>query len=595
MPFKITNQKPAILYNDPFSVLPVIDATTDAQTYEGEMSDHIKKNYVDPLYEPINSNQTVSIQDTSNNKDIDADSVLHAVKHLWTSPTLDVTLQDEMSDIYRQSIQYHAQNDWYLEEQLVVEALTRMKLPLPSATGKRIVKYSANIDVIPTAKAFLAQPDDQGAMNWFANISAYIHDRPFNNFLLMTVQTADVWDEIKQHVKNQIMLLQANHTIARQVNKLFADFDKIDLSKDLSAGLFMPNGGASNAIEMSELSFTRILMNALSQYEKHQTQQASFTVQPSNLSQVYVPENIIVINLENYAHAQPADIKKDWDDHEKALNAKKNMNFISNKKLMTMKSVTQNTMTGGKSNSVDAQNEKLGRVAVKPFAGKPIPAKAMLSIMKKVIESQVTSKQTENTYKKQSTTYMRPNRRKPEDINLPGKLVTTKYRPDIHIYLDTSGSISESQYRDAVTNLIMLTKKIDCNLYITSFSHYVSQTTLLKTKGRSTNHIYKQFLSIPKVTGGTDFAQVWKKIELIDESNKRNARSYQLNFIITDFGYSVSRDQRWRSDQAAVKNTFYVPMSLDKRRWKDMRDWAEAFKNQMQKAGDRNIRKRMLI
>lgn len=597
MSIKIRNQKPAVLYQDPFNVLPNINADKSAADYDDKLTAHIKERYIEPMFSPINSNHPVVIEDNANGntQQIDEDTLFNGVMHLWTNPTIDVTLQDQISEIYRQGIQYHAKNDWYFEEQLGVEALTRMKLPVPSQRAGKIVKYSASVDVIPTAKSFLAQPDATNAINWFANITAYTHDRPFNNYLLMTVQTADVFNDIKQQLKNYVQAWQAKQSISKDVNKLLADFDKIDLSNDLSAGLFLPNGGGATPTEQDTLSFTRIIMYVMSQFEKNTTNPGALTIQPSNLQQAYMPENIIILNLENYAHAKPADIKNDWDVFEKALNAKKNLRFVSNKKLMTAKALNRSMSGGNKATSADGKGKGLERAKVQPFSGKPVPAAQMLNMMKRVIESQVTKQVTQNTYKSHKTSFMRPNRRKPDDINLPGKLTTTLYRPDIHVYLDTSGSISESQYRDAVTNLIMLTKRINCNLYITSFSHFVSQTTLLKTKDRSTAQIYKQFQRIPKVTGGTDFEQVWRKIDMIDEFNKKNNYSHQINFMITDFGYSLSRGHRWHQEQASVKNTYYVPMSMDPQMWNRMLDWAKGFREQMMKAGDYGVRKRMLL
>lgn len=597
MSIKIRNQKPAVLYQDPFNVLPNINANKSLTEFVDKTDEHIRDRYIKPMFTPINVNHPVVIEDNSggNTQQIDEDTLFNGVMHLWNNPTIDVNLQDQIGEIYRQGIQYHALNDWYFEEQLGVEALTRMKLPVPSQRSGKIVKYSASVDVIPTAKAFLAQPDAAGAINWFANIAAYTHDRPFNNYLLMTVQTADVFKDIKQQLKNYVQAWQVQQPINKDVNKLLADFDKIDLTNDLSAGLFMPNGGGASQAEQDALSFTRIIMYVMSQYEKNTANPGALTIQPSNLQQVYMPENIIILNLENYAHAKPSDIKDDWDVFEKALNAKKNLRFVSTKKLMTAKAMHRNMASGMKSTSVDGKGKGVERAKVQPFSGKPIPAQQMLSMMKRVIESQVTKQVTQNTYKSHKSSFMRPNRRKPDDINLPGKLTTTLYRPDIHVYLDTSGSISESQYRDAVTNLIMLTKRINCNLYITSFSHYVSQTTLLKTKDRSTSQIYKQFQSIPKVTGGTDFEQVWRKIDMIDENNKKNNYSHQINFMITDFGYSLSNGHRWSREQASLKNTYYVPMSMDPRGWKNLERWAKDFREQMIKAGDHGVRKRMLL
>lgn len=595
MAIRLRNQKPAALYADPFALLPSISATKSIDDFTDAIDKHIRSHYVSPIFVPINAAHPVVVEDTSTTppQTIDEDTLMRSIMVLWGAQTIDVTLENQVNEVYRQGVQYHAINDWYFDEQLSIEALTRMKLPIPMQRGTKVVKYSASVDVIPAAKTFLAAQGATEATNWFANIAAYTHDRPFNNYLLMTVQTADVFEDIKQLVKNCVQLWQTKQPINKDVNALLADFDKLDVKSDLSAGLFLPNGGLGGVIERGALSFTRILMYAMSQYEQDPAHPGALTIQPSNLKQLYLPENLIIINLENYAHAKPSDIKDDWTAIEKALAAKKALNFISNKKLMTTNAVSR-SLNGKRSSSASSSNPAQ-RARVKPFSGKPIPAGKMLAMMAHVIASQVTSQVTQNTYKRQKISYMRPNRRKPDDINLPGKLVTTMYRPDIHVYLDTSGSISESQYRDAVTNLILLTKKIDCNLYVTSFSHYVSQTTLLRTRDKSMSDVYRQFLMIPKVTGGTDFEHVWQKIDMLDEYNRKNNRSHQINFIITDFGYDLTNGKRWDTEQASLKHTYYVPISINKHGWTQMMDWARMFKEQMMKAGDYGVRKRMLI
>lgn len=596
MTIQIKNQKPALLFDNPFSVLPDIKPTLSATEFDEKIEAHIRTKYIEPMYHPINAAHPVRIEDIASGtpQQIDQDMLYQSVMHLWTNSTLDVQLQDQVSDIYRQGIQYHAPNDWYFEEQLGVEALTRMKLPIPSQKSGKIIRYTASVDVIPTAKNFLAQADAMSATNWFGNMAAYTHERPIQNYLLLTVQTSDIFEDLKQQIKNFTQVWQTTQPISKEVNKLLADFDKISLAKDLSTGLFLPGNGLGNPTERDSMSFSRIIMYALSQYEKNGTPGA-VTVQPTNLQQLYIPENLVILNLENYAHAKPAEIKADWDTLEKALNAKKALRFVSNKKLLTAKAVARNMGGGDKASSASGDGRAIERAKVTPFSGKPIPAANMLRMMKGVIQSQITKLITQNTYKSVKSSFMRANRRNPDDINLPGKLSSTMYRPDVHIYMDTSGSISEKNFRDGVTNLIMLTKSINCNLYITSFSHVVSQTSLLLTKDRSVNDIYQQFLKIPKVTGGTDFEHVWRKIDLIQEMNVRSNQSHQINFVITDFGYNMSRDWRWHPDQASMKHTYYVPISADAQTWKYLLRYAKDFRKQMAKAGDRSIRKRMLL
>lgn len=597
MTIRIRNQKPAILLDNPFDVLPSISPTESADVFHEKTQEYINDRYVAPLYHAINATNPVRIEDVSgsNVQDISADMLLRSINHLWTSPTLDIQLQDQLAEIYRQGIQYHAQNDWYFEQQLGIEALTRMKLPVPSHKSNKIVRYSANIDVIPAAKQLLAQNDAISAINWFANMAAFTHERPFNNYLLVTVQTSDIFDDFKQQVKNLVTGWQANHIVSKEVNKLIADLDKISLATDLSTGLFLPKGGLSqSADEFDELSFSRILMYALAQYEKNGTP-GQLSIQPSNLEQVYLPENIIILNLENYAHAKASDIKSDWDTFEKALNAKKALRFVTNKKLMTAKALNRSIGMGPKSNSAASAREKVQRSINKAFSGKPVAAKDSLMMMARVAQRQMTNHVTKNTYKTQKLSYMRANRRRPDDMNMPGKLTTVKYRPDIHVYIDASMSISEEHYRDGVMNAIMLAKKIGCDLYITSFSHIVSQTSLLQTKDKSVRAIYQAFLKIPKVAGGTDFEQVWKKIDLIQEHNQRNNLSHQINFMITDFGYHLSRGFQWSPSQASLKYTYYVPISADTQTWSHLLRYARGFQKEMVKAGDHGIRQRMLL
>ena len=594
MSILIRNQKPAIFLQNPFDIMPQIDPS-DAD-FEGKTKEHIMEKYIDPIFQPINTNNSVMIEDNSTNpaQRIDKDTISGAIDYLWDNTTQNITLQEQLNEIYRQSLQHHIPNDWYFEEQLGVEALARCSLPLPSEFAGRIVRYSISMDVIPSAKAFLANHGQDEAIAWFANIIGYIHSKPINNYLLLTVRTADVFNDIKQQVKNYMNFQSAQNTMPYNQNtvNLLNDFDKISLDGDLSAGIFLPNEGLTSQEERDVYSFSRIITNAIAVIEKTND---GLSIQPSNLKQLYYPENIIILNLEQYSHATAKDIKKDWKDLEKAIRAKTNLRIISNKKLLTAKTVNRNLGDPNKSDSANSRGKEVFRAKPKPFSGKPIPARAMLKMMKKIIEKSIVKMQTENTYKSHKSSYMRPNRRKPDDINLPGKLQVTKYRPDIHIYLDTSGSISESQYRDAIINLINLTKRINCNLYLTSFSHYVSQTTLLKTKENSTKNIYQQFLKVPKVTGGTDFEQVWNKIDILDNYNKKNNKSYQLNFLITDFGYSLSSMHRWHPQQASVKHTYYVPISTNKQDWKYIVRWAKEFTQQMLKAGDYGIRSRILM
>jgi predicted metal-dependent peptidase len=112
-------------------------------------------------------------------------------------------------------------------------------------------------------------------------------------------------------------------------------------------------------------------------------------------------------------------------------------------------------------------------------------------------------------------------------------MVSVQYRPDLHIYLDCSGSISERDYQDAIKSCIRLAKKMNVNFYFNSFSHYMSQTTKLQCKDKSISQIYKEFRKIPKVGGGTDYEQIWHYI------NQSARRKKEMSVIITDMEYTA--------------------------------------------------------
>lgn len=600
MKISTTNQKPAVLYDNPYKVLPLISPDKDGADYMDNLLFYIDKRFVEPLYQPINQSLPVSIQDISDPNqpiDIDRGTLNNAIQSLWSNPTFDIELEEQVNEIYRQATMHTTQNDWFFEEQLVVEALTMNKLPLPVTSKNRTVKYTAASDVIPAAKGFLADQSDDAASHWFANIAAYTRDRSVNDYLMVTVQSDDAFIQLKEHIKNKLDEHNKNGLIIdSKTHKLFNDLDKISVASDLSSCIMLPGGGMKTSEQIDSMSFSRIFMNALAEFERNQPNPGALSVQPTNLKQTVLPESVIIINLENYAHAKPSEISTDWDELEEAYRIRQVLNFVSNKRLVTAQSINRSAQGGSpRMASSGAGYSKTTRIKEVPFTGKPVTAKASLNMMKAVINGQISRRKTENSFKTATTSFMRPNRRQPNNINLPGKSSRTAYRPDIHVYLDTSGSISESQYRDAIVNLLALTQKINTNFYFTSFSDVISETALLKTQGASLKQAYHEFQNVPKVHGGTDFENVWHKIDMLNDVIERSNRSFQINFVITDFGYSLNANRRWNPDQASCKHTYYVPVSVDPGHWDSITRYAEYFAKEMHMAGDKSIRSRMLM
>lgn len=598
MKIQISNHKPAILYDKPFEVLPVIDPALPTDDFTALRDQSLRTLFVDPMYVPINTAhpaRITDISDANNPVDITPDTLENAIRSVWTSPHLDVNLENQLGEIYRQGARFHTPNDWFFEDQVGVEAMSRSKLPLPS-TGKRIVKYTANVDLIPAAKGFLGSLNDYDATLWFANVVGFTRSYALANTLIVTVQDATVWNDFKARLNQTHQNYLANATnMTPATTAALQAFQKIDMSKDLSSGLFLPERGLSGTTQLDPLSFSRLLVHELAQAERQMTP-GLVTVQPVNMRQLFLTENIIVLNLENYAHATAKQVNDDWDALTKALNHQKMMSFISNKNLLTAAVVNRNLQkSSAYASASPAMKQQIARARARAFSGTPITSKVMLKRMAAIAQKQITTHVTQNTFKTVKRTFMRANRRQPNNPNLPGKMSTTMYRPDLHVYIDTSGSISEMHYRDAVMNLIALARKLDCNLYVTSWSHVISQTALLQTKGKSKTDIYRQFLAVPKVTGGTELENVWLKIDRLDELNRKRNKSHQINFVITDFEYYLDRDRRFAATDASVKNTYYVPISTEASSWSTLVRYATDFRNQMEKAGDRGIHNRLLM
>jgi predicted metal-dependent peptidase len=187
---------------------------------------------------------------------------------------------------------------------------------------------------------------------------------------------------------------------------------------------------------------------------------------------------------------------------------------------------------------------------------------------------------SQNVYRTTRTTFLKANRRDPDDFNKPGRITSAQYMPDLHVYVDTSGSISEENYQEAVMMLIRIAKKLNIDLYFNSFSNILSQETLLRVENKSTKQIWKEFRRVPKVTGGTEFKQIW------DHINASSKRKRQLSLMITDFEWSPPST---REDHPA--NLYYAPCSaMD---WTDMVLAAKEYADSM-KHIDPTVRQKLL-
>lgn len=200
--------------------------------------------------------------------------------------------------------------------------------------------------------------------------------------------------------------------------------------------------------------------------------------------------------------------------------------------------------------------------------------KSELDFINKAIKNAKKVMKSDNKQMFIKSSYKRASRRHPDDINAIGHLIKIKYKPDIHIYVDTSGSISHQMYQDSLTMIAKVAKKMNVKLTISSFADRVTEPVTFTT------HYLSNLKKLPVITGGTDFEAVWDDI---DERNNPN----ELNFIITDYGYAP---YDWHADRnkLSYKNTYYIAVKSDSID-------PDYFADSMIMAGGFDIRRYMLI
>lgn len=546
MALTLSGQKPAII--NPVHTLP-INGDYDPRPA-------IEQSIIEPLFEPMVSGGTATVTDQGN-KTLDEKDVLSLLLRA-VGPTVDGHAEKELKSLFQQGLVNYDQNTPLLVNELfVVQAGHAARLANP---GPRIL-YTAAHDVIPSAKNFIGgHAKDDG--EFFASL-AYTYSPEALGFWF---KSAADFDDFTAWLTQQIATLAS--VLPGATTNLLSKFAQTNL-KTLAEGYILR---ADDSDANEEYSFARVIIHLLMQYQLQNAQAWGSTpvagTLPFVVSELYLPRTIILVNVEAHARATPKKVDNEW----KLINASvaSPVKIISNKALSKLTALPR-AMAKAAARAATAQTNRgasNGRSATITFR-KIAPTKVeiekgllrVLSRMKEVARSQ-------NVLKKVKTSFAKANRRDPMDYNRPGKITSTHYLPDLQAYIDTSGSISEANYQQAVLMLIKVAKKLDVDLYFNSFSHVLSQEVLLRTKGKSVAKIWEDFRKLPKVSGGTDYKQIW---DYINASEKRKRR---LSLVITDFEWapSTQRDQH-------PANLYYAPCSS--MNWNHIVQSAEQFTQSM--------------
>lgn len=517
----VTNQKPVVL----------TPAHGVSLTGVFEPMDNMKRTVVAPLFTPLMPGAAVTIGTANHNI---TDDEINAQLGICTGDVFDGAAESYCKSILGKCLLNFDENTpLRVGELFAIQSACAEKLPWPSQT----CVYTPTTDIIPAAKGFLAGTVTYD--NFFANLAFYTRVKMLGFYFA----NAQAFDAFKTWFSQTVAAIAS--TLPSDTNQMVTDFNKLTLN-GLTESLVIRNDYQDNN---QDNSFARVLASCLMAYTGV-ANPSVYGCLPFDLGELFCPRNIVFVNVDAHAHATAKQIADEWNIITKSLNMK--IQMISNAQLTKLTASTRAVQKAqaAAANALTNQMASVSRAGRIAFSKKRPKTIDVIKCVRKVLSKMATVAQSENIFKATKISFAKPNRRDPDDFNKPGKVVSTKYLPDIHIYLDTSGSISEENYQDAVKACIQIARKLNVNMYFNSFSNVLSQCTKLNLKDRSLKQIYARFQSVPKVSGGTDYEQIFKYI------NRSKKRMRELSIIITDFEWTMGNHFT-----PHPKNLYYLPCS----------------------------------
>lgn len=557
MLINISNQKPTQMgryYDDPLDKAYNVDNT-------------LNQIITDKIFNPLSVNNPVVIKDVKSGNNLDTSNLNSLFKTAFEE-TYNQNKESYIKELLSKTLfTYNVSTNLPFNYIYQIESAFKEKMPEPSIG----VIYTPLYDVIPNTKSFLAGQSSKDVL-----LASYSFTLRANTFGIAFANEIE-FNNFKDYLNAQSGQYKAN--LNQETLDLLTDFNSLKLNR-LSESLLLRED-QSEALD--PYSFARILTKTLLDYEKDLNAQDSGQRQmatlPFTLSEFLIPQTMVFFNLEALSQAKPANIGREFDIIAKSLSNRPKM--ISMGKLTKL-----TTAQRAQANLVQALGKGQGKTGFVQrrskliFRKSPPNKRFKITMLTKILKRMSFVNRSQNAYKKTVKTYQKPNRRDPNDYNKAGKIASTRYKPDLHLYIDTSGSISEKDYKEGVELCIAIAKKLNVDLYFNSFSHVLSQTTLLKTKDKSKTSLYRIFRNTPKVSGGTDYANIWEFI------NSSKNRGQELSIVITDFGYTAPT--RYIKHP---KNLYYIPTNTD---YSSLKHEAQKFIASM-KHNDPNIRSKILM
>lgn len=527
--WNITNHKPSRL--EP-TVVP-------AFVNQNPQSDEIFEMFRDDLFEQLNQPLRPGLDPNYvfDRHQEDKDSITET---FVTELFLDEGESDrsvKLRDFLAQTLLHYQPNFETIDSSLMVQNATAENLPLPIVQGARSIVYTVATDVIPTAKQYLA---GQVSFDYWATSFGFTFRVPA---LLISMDTPDIYKEFQQYVQTTVAPIQSQLPI--ETNVALQEFYKTNLD-GLAEGFKIRANIQDNN---HDYSFARILHTCIMQFVNQSGQTG---IIPTSLKEIIHPTTIMFLNVEKHAHSNNRDINRTWDSAMKmsktklvGLNKIKKLSEEQQLDAMRQRSNARRSALMNNANKDELSRKK----RAKPFGKNLKTSKQLTKEIARILSKMKKVCMSNNVIKTRKTTFNKPNRRDPDNYDKPGIIYSHQYVPDIHIYLDTSGSISEHNYKEACMAIIHLAQTLKTKLYLNSFSHELSQPALVDISNCSKETAWKRLQAIPKVSGGTRFDKVWNYI------HQSPQRKRELSIMITDFEYTPSNSYT----TPLPKNLFYVP------------------------------------
>lgn len=553
---EINNQTPAILSEE--INLPLASTLN--------VFDEVKTNLIDPLYKPLVQGHPVEMKITENGKTVNFDTNnITDLLFKCSDDRFDPENEERLCEIFAQTLVYFDKTQ-PIRKIYATQAGLRLGMHTPSS---RVI-YGPR-DVNEAAKLFLANQISADA--WFANLAYYTKTDAFGYYFTNSHE----FEKFKTFFMTETAKLSS--VLPPETQNLIKSFKSIFLN-GLTESLILRDDETQNN---DPYSFARTLLFFLNAYKnnarKNKLPMHTAGSLPFTFSESILPKNLIFVNVEKHAHATLSEIEKEWAIINSAIAMRPKLYSLNQIQKLTTVARMAKRMSSG---TASLQGDALKSAQIK-FSSKPLTSVDLYKKIISIYKHATFVQRSENSVKYKKITYNKASRRHPDNPDIPGRAYGTKYKPDLHIYLDCSGSISERDYKDAIMSCIKLATKLGINFYMNSFSHVLSQSAKLPVAGKSPKQIYEIFKTIPKVTGGTDYEQIWHFI------NRSEKLSKQVSIVITDF--------EWTAPNHYVKHPkylYYAPISANPQNWRCITNNGEHFLRSMSHI-DPYTRKKILM